>query len=356
MGAPRATLIRKVGFWFGAGWWRVPWYASDSLRTIATRATGAGPGEADSRQPILPAREQAPELIPPVGGVTWRVAGDARLFAGSGYALMLQVMHPSVGAGVSQFSNFKEDPWGRLLRTLDYTSSVIYGGPELAWDIGRRVREMHKHIKGTRPDGERYHALEPRAYAWVHATLAEAIIRAHRAFCSPQISDDEVEVFWREWRRAGRLVGVRYDDLPESWPDLLAYFDEMVEGELEDTEAAQDVLAALFDPAAPPLPWLREGIWRVVRWPSMKAGSLATVGLLPPVLRERLGVEWGPSQARRFRLLARATRASRPLLPPQAKNFGPNYLRWRREAIARRDVASGSGRGDRAHDGAAAAA
>ena len=38
---------------------------------------------------------------------------------------------------------------------------------------------MHKRIKGVRPDGERYHALEPRPYAWVHATLAEAIVRAH---------------------------------------------------------------------------------------------------------------------------------------------------------------------------------
>jgi uncharacterized protein (DUF2236 family) len=327
------------------------------LRTIATRATGARPGEADSREAILPTREQASELIPERGGITWRLVGDARLFAGSGYALMLQVMHPSVGAGVSQFSNFKQDPWGRLLRTLDYTSSVIYGGPDLAWEIGRRVREMHKQIKGIRPDGERYHALEPRPYAWVHATLADAIIRGHRTFCSPGLSDREVDVFWEDWRRLGRLVGVRYDDLPESWAGLQEYFEEMVERELEDTEAAQDVLAALLDPAAPPLPWLRGGIWRVVRWPSMKAGSLATLGLLPPVLRERLGVEWGGSQERRFRLLAKVTRSARPLMPPQAKNFGPNYLRWRREAIARGDVASGSGRGrEGAYDSEAAAA
>jgi uncharacterized protein (DUF2236 family) len=321
------------------------------LRTIATKAEAEG----GDREPVLPPREQAAELIPPRGGVTWRVAGDARLFSASGYALMLQVMHPSVGAGVSQFSNFREDPWGRLLRTLDYTSSVIYGGPELAWEVGRRVREMHKRIKGVRPDGERYHALEPRPYAWVHATLAEAIIRAHRTFCSPQLTPGEVEVFWREWRRVGRLIGVRDEDLPERWPELLRYFDEMVESELEDTEAAEDVLAALFDPAAPPLPWLREGVWRVVRWPSAKAGSLATLGLLPPALRERLGVEWGEGKERRFRALAAITRRSRPLMPPQARNFGPNYLRWRREAIARGDVASGGAR-SRGADGAEAKA
>jgi uncharacterized protein (DUF2236 family) len=247
-----------------------------------------------------------------------------------------------VGAGVTQHSNFKEDPWGRLLRTLDYTSSVVYGGPDLAWEVGRRVREMHKRIKGVRPDGERYHALEPRPYAWVHATLAEAIVRAHNLFCQPALRPDETARFWEEWRRMGRLVGVRYDDLPETWPGLLAYFDEMVETELEDTEAAQDVLVSLLRPTAPPLPALhRDWVWRVVSWPSTKAGSLATLGMLPPTLRSRLGVEWGPAKERRFRALAALTRRARPLMPPQARNFGPHYLRWRKEAIARGDVASG---------------
>ena len=272
--------------------------------------------------------------MPLRGGVTWRVAGDARLFAASGYALLLQVTHPSVGAGVTQHSNFKEDPWGRLLGTLDYTSSVIYGGPDLAWRIGRRVREMHKRIKGVRPDGERYHALEPSPYAWVHATLAEAIARGQRLFCSPPLSPAELDVFWAEWRRMGRLIGVGNDDLPESWPDLIAYVDRMIEDELEDTEAAQDVLTSLLDPAAPPLPWMPDGLWQLLRWPSTKAGSLTTLGMLPPVLRDRLGVGWGPGNERRFRVLARLARASRPLMPPQARSFGPHYLRWRREAIA----------------------
>jgi len=199
----------------------VLWYASDSLRTIATRADQNG------REPVLPPREQAAELIPPKDGITWRIAGDARIFGASGYALLLQVSHPSVGAGVSQHSNFKEDPYGRLLRTLDYTSSVIYGGPDLAWEVGRRVREMHKQIKGVRPDGERYHALEPRPYAWVHATLADAIVRAHNLFCRPALTPAQSQEFWEEWRRMGRLIGVRDQDLPETWPELLDYFDEI---------------------------------------------------------------------------------------------------------------------------------
>jgi uncharacterized protein (DUF2236 family) len=296
---------------------------------VATTAEGNGP------EPLLPPREEAAELIPPRGGITWRIAGDARLFGASGYALLLQVAHPTVGAGVTQHSDFKADPWGRLLRTLDYTSSVVYGGPELAWRMGRRVRETHRRIRGVRPDGEPYRALEPGPWAWVHATLGESIIRGHELFCRPSLTASQTEAFWAEWRRMGRLIGVRYQDLPETWPGLLRYFDRMVEEELEDTEAAQDVLSSLLDPAAPPLPALRrDRIWRVVRWPSTRAGSLATLGMLPPTLRERLGVGWTDAEERSFRALAAISRRARPLLPPQARSFGPHYLRWRGEAIA----------------------
>jgi uncharacterized protein (DUF2236 family) len=283
----------------------------------------------------MPSREEAAELIPPRGGITWRIAGDARLFGASGYALLLQVAHPTVGAGVTQHSDFKADPWGRLLRTLDYTSSMVYGGPELAWRMGRRVREMHGRIRGVRLDGEPYHALEPGPWAWVHATLAESIVRGHDLFCRSPLTASQTEALWAEWRRMGRLIGVRYRDLPETWPGLLTYFDRIVEEELEDTEAAQDVLSSLVDPAAPPLPALRrDWIWRVLRWPSTRAGSLATLGMLPPTLRERLGVEWPDAKERSFRALAAIGRRARPLMPPQARIFGLHYLRWRREAIA----------------------
>lgn len=40
--------------------------------------------------------------------------------AASGYALLLQVAHPTVGAGVAEHSNYAQDPFGRLIRTLDY--------------------------------------------------------------------------------------------------------------------------------------------------------------------------------------------------------------------------------------------
>ena len=131
---------------------------------------------------ILPAPDEVTDLVPRPGSVTWRIAGDGRLMAGAGFALLLQVSHPVVGAGVAEHSDFRNDPWGRLWRTLDYVNLSVFGGPEAAAEIGRRTREMHKRIKGVRPDGERYHALDPEAFAWVHATLAHSILRSHQLF------------------------------------------------------------------------------------------------------------------------------------------------------------------------------
>ena len=262
--------------------------------------------------------------------------------AGAGYALMLQVSHPVVGAGVSEHSNFRADPWGRLLRTLDFTTSMVYGGPDLAWDTGRRVRQMHKHIKGKLPNGKPYHSLEPEAYAWVHATLADSIVRAHMRFVGP-VDQSELETFWAEWRRVGRMLGVRDRDLPERWNEFPRYFDAMIHDRLEATDSVTDVLESLAAPPPPAVKGMSDGLWRALRVPAARNARLGTVGLMPKALRKKLGLEWTDAQQFELRAVGAASRASGAVLPESLRSFGPSYLRWRADAIARGEVASGKG-------------
>jgi uncharacterized protein (DUF2236 family) len=287
---------------------------------------------------VLPSPTELPALVPRPGSTVWRYAGDARLLAGAGYALILQVSHPTVGAGVGQHSNYAQDPWGRLLRTLDYTYVMVYGGDRLAAATGRRVRDLHKRIRGERADGTRYHALEPEAYAWVHATLAQAIVAGHRAFGRPMRRETR-ERFYAQWRDVGRLVGVRERDLPDTWDGFRDYFDGMVAERLEDNEVVQGVLVTLTRPAAPPVPGLGEGVWRVASLPLARLGALATVGLLPPALRRRCGLRWSRAQRAEFAALCRTSRAATRVMPAALRNTGPNYVRWRHEALERGDVA-----------------
>lgn len=288
---------------------------------------------------IMPPAGDWPSLAPHAGTITWRYAGDARLLVAAGYALVLQVSHPTVGAGVSEHSQFRHDPWGRLLRTLDYTYTMVYGGPCAAGAMGLRIRSFHKQIRGVRPDGRRYHALEPEPYAWVHATLAEAIVVAHERFGRPLVNEQR-EQFWAEWRALGRMLGVRDRDLPADWLGFRAYVAEMSADTLQHTSAVDEVLEALAQPTPPALAPLRGPGWAAVRAPLGHLLRLTTVGLLTPELRGRFDVRWTRANEVELRALGAALRSATPLMPSWLCNTGSSYLRWRREAIARGEVAS----------------
>lgn len=283
--------------------------------------------------PTMPPESQWAALAPAPDTIAWRRGSDARLLLAAGYALLLQVCHPTVGAGVREHSSYRRDPWGRLLHTLDYAYTMVYGGPQLAGEMGRRIRAEHRRIAGTMPDGSRYHALEPEAYAWVHTTLAEAIVAAHASFGRP-LDEAERRRFWSEWRTMGRLLGIRERDLPAEWELFRAYFERMVEQRLERTAAAQDVLESLRDPPPPPVLARFPALWRVLRLPGCHALHLTSVGLLPAALRERLGVSWSRAQQRQWGALAAALRAATPVMPARLLNTGPAYMRWRRRSIA----------------------
>src|SRR5205085_4247200 len=96
--------------------------------------------------------------------VAWRFGSDARLYFVMLNPLLLQVAHPTVGAGVRDYSDFERRPWERLMRTLDYVTLLVYGGRD-AIAAGRRLRAIHEAFQGIREDGQRYWALEPQAYA-----------------------------------------------------------------------------------------------------------------------------------------------------------------------------------------------
>lgn len=289
----------------------------------------------------LPSDEEASRLILGPRSIAWRRASDPRGYLGAGYALLLQVAHPTVGAGVRDFSTFERDPWDRLLRTIDYVNLSVYGGREAA-AVGRRLREVHKPIKGVRPDGERYHALEPEAYAWVHGTLAHAIVAGQQHLRRP-LRADQVERFYQEWLGLGRFVGVRGGDLPRDWAGFCAYFDHMVTERLEHNETVDRVLGAIDRAPRPPLPLLGDALWSVLRVLPARALWLATVGPLPAVLRERFGISWTTMNELEFRAQRALLRSLTPLMPKRVRISGPDYLRWRKAAIARGPLGAGAG-------------
>ena len=281
---------------------------------------------------VILSDDDAGRLLVGPGSACWRYASDARLYLVMLYPLLLQVAHPTVGAGVRDFSDFDERPFDRLLRTLDYVSLLVYGGEE-AIAAGRRLRTLHKGFQGTREDGERYYALEPGAYAWVHATLLHTYVAGHAHFGTPMSTGDR-DAFYREYRDLGRLIGVRAGELPDTWTDFSRYFDHVCAEELGPDASVTRVLRSVRMTGPPPLP-LPDPLWRALRIPARRALWLGGIGLMAPALRERLGIAWSSSDERAFQRLGRITRASGAVMPPSLRVLGPTQLRLRRRAIAR---------------------
>jgi uncharacterized protein (DUF2236 family) len=191
--------------------------------------------------------------------------------------------------------------------------------------------------------------MEPDAFAWVHATLAASVVEGHRLFTTPMTAAEK-EAFWQQWLDVGRLVGVRERDLPADWAGFEAYFADTIATRLQWTPAVPEVLDTLSRPMPPDVPGLRPGLWRVLRAPMSLQLRVMTTGLLPRDLRHRLGLRWTRNDKATFRALARASRMAGPAIRGPLAEFGPRYVHYRRDALARGDVASGSA--DRRRDAA----
>jgi uncharacterized protein (DUF2236 family) len=254
---------------------------------------------------------------------------DWRLLLGSGRALLLQVAHPTVGAGVAQHSNFRAEPWQRLERTVKSLMIQTYGG-ERMYAEAARLRELHKNIKGVDHHGARYHALNPDAYAWVHATLFEGALDAHARFATP-LPPAEQRVMYDEWRELAEILGIKAQHIPDSLEAFRAYFAEMVQNRLEDNKSVRDVLASLNErnPVKPPWRFLPDPVWKLMGAAGSTVMMTATVGTLPPVLRDRFGLEWTDRDERRLRRLRTAVRVGMPLIP-SALRYHPMALRAKR--------------------------
>lgn len=286
------------------------------------------------REPAAARRTRPDPTGPPPGGMLWEFSGELRSLMSLPAALALQVAHPAVGAGVDEHSVFRTDPWGRAERSLRSLLLWVYGGSDGAAE-GRRLRELHREIRGTDTAGRPYHALDPGLYGWVHATGYPVMLRARELLYDRPCTSKEAETLFREWRSVGLLLGLRERDLPGTPAEFAPRYQEWLR-ELEPTP----VLGEITDPTrtvAPPdrgplllrLP-LRLA-WPLLRGPAARLQAFLAVGLMPPEARKAVGLSWSPAQERRLVTLGRRTAAVVPRLPERLR-YLPAAARARRAA------------------------
>ncbi|MEV0346374.1 oxygenase MpaB family protein [Nonomuraea sp. NPDC050680] len=252
------------------------------------------------------------------GSLHWETAGEYRNLLVAGSALVLQTMHPAVGAAVGRHSTYKQDPWGRLDRTLTSVQKWVYSGVGGLAE-GERLRELHKPISGVDEQGRSYHALNGAAWAWVHLSLFERFVTLNRYFGTPYTEDAERRLY-EESRHLGAILRVPEREMPATVEEFWSYFDEMAAERLEPHPTAIDVLAVMRGTPMPPgLPRSLRRLWAPVGVGSGEFNYFVTVGTLPPIVRKKLDLPWSARDEWRLRQLGRAVAMLAPRLPERLR-------------------------------------
>jgi uncharacterized protein (DUF2236 family) len=233
-----------------------------------------------------PATMTEPEydgLFPP-GSVTWQVHGDPLLWVGGLRALLLQAVHPAAMAGVLQHSDFRADPWGRLLRTAGYVGTVSFGTRAEVERAGARVRGLHARVAGAdEATGISYRASDPELLRWVHCCEVTSFLTVHQR-AGGALTAAQVDRYYAEQTRAAAVVGLDPATVPGSAAAMAEYFETMRPG-LAVHSRTRRVATYLL---APPMPrWL--SLATPAR-PAWAAGTAVAAATLPRWVRRMYGL------------------------------------------------------------------
>ena len=253
------------------------------------------------------------------GSEAWRLDREAMLLLGAGpRALLLQLAHPAVAAGVADHSDFRADPWRRLAGTLRSYLTIVYGSTGVARAEIRRLNALHRGVTGPG-----YAARDPELGLWVHATLIDSTIAVADAWLEP-IPTARRETFYAETRPIGRAFGIPEASLPADLEAFEAYVAGMLApgGPVRVSAVARELAAVVLRPPLAPLAGLlpfppRAAAAVLARTPAAAyAWTLwPAVGLLPTSVRDDYGLRWGMRQRIVSAWLVAGWRASRPFLP-----------------------------------------
>jgi uncharacterized protein (DUF2236 family) len=157
--------------------------------------------------------------------MSWEINGDlASLVVGGTSAIIMEVLHPSVMAGVFTQSSYRTEPLRRARNTLGYVLRTTFGSTPGATRVIEAVKNVHRRIGGTRTDGVAYQALDPELIGWVHTCIPWAVMRAYETYNRP-LSVEEKDRYLREQAVIGRMGGA--DWVPESVRELDDYVERM---------------------------------------------------------------------------------------------------------------------------------
>lgn len=262
---------------------------------------------------------EAPSGAPALD-VARRINGERLVALGWGRAILMQLAHPLVAAGVDEHSTFREHPLApmqRLHATVRAMLALTFGAPEEVSRAAAGINRIHDRVHGVLPEtagrfaaGTRYSAHDPELLLWVYLTLLDSLPLAYETFVGP-LTPAQKDEWCREARTNVDRLGVPVERLPPSHAELSRQVHATLEsGDLAVSAAARRLAHQVVRPS---LSWLA--------WPWSRLNRLAIVGLLPPPLREAYGLRWTGADARALARWSRACRAVATLTPARVRRW-----------------------------------
>jgi uncharacterized protein (DUF2236 family) len=246
--------------------------------------------------------------------ITWRVNAERIVLLGWGRAILLQMAHPLVAAGVFDHSGFRGTPYAaasRLYHTVHAMLSLTFGDDVARQKTLDAIRAIHRRVNGVLtvstgcyPAGTRYSAEDPDLVLWVHATLIESVLLVYERLVAPLTAAERDHYCAEAWPVAVALAA-REDDVPRTWADLRAYMDRMYASNVitvgtQGRELARAVLSPSGGWLVAPVTWINR---------------IITIGLLPSRVREDYAMAWSPRHERAATRLVSMLRLTRRVLP-----------------------------------------
>ena len=214
--------------------------------------------------------------------VFWKVNRELACTFAAPRAVLMQIAHPLVAAGVAEHSEFRKHRFARLYRTSMAAAAITFGTRDFALRAVRTINQKHRLVHGVLktpagifPAGTPYDANDPDLKLWVLSTITESTLLVYELFVS-RLSDEDRESYYADSLMVADLFGIPERLVPQNYQDFQVYFDGMMSGDaIQVSDQAKEIYRALFE-----------------RTPSgllLFAGSALSISLLPERLRKAYG-------------------------------------------------------------------
>jgi uncharacterized protein (DUF2236 family) len=158
---------------------------------------------------------------------------------------MMQALHPAVAAGFVAHSNYRAEPFERMLRTTTFIRHVTFGDEQSAIRRITEVRELHARVVGCTPEGTEYSAEDPELLEWVFLCFVFGFAKGFAAFGQRGLSADVLDSYVRDMSRIGLAFGLAW--VPVTLDELEKRVEDLGQ-QIEPSRESRELIAYLRNP------------------------------------------------------------------------------------------------------------